>query len=745
MDNIAMDSVDNSLYIAPLSVDNGVLESVGIHRVVVALNGPLPVLFSDNRYQVLHLDIQDDDNQDILQHLIPTLDWIQDGIQRSSPTLILCQAGVSRSATIATAYLMRKYSLSLEEALSRLRESRPVADPNPNFKHQLKVFQLAGYSTSPSNPLVRRYRLLQRAKDISGHTNDNDDKQGLLHLYQQKQQRRISTTTAVRCKKCRIKLAGYDDIVMYIPTSPFYVEALDWMNLIGSEVAGKLYCPNEKCKNKVGTYDWTGVKDSSLDEYVVPAIMLHQNKSEVYQIGSAAISLRRRQSAQVMSQVEDKSQLDLEPNPFDQSFGASDDKDGKLPSISSLTRQQQQANEGMQEPGQQSGHTTHQPTNAAQHQLPPTAASAVPTSLRSGPLSPAMLQGPTQPQNPFETSFAQSNGIKTGLTPLPGGQYQPQSPNAAFFGMGIGQPPPALTPNTVSAINGVVASFDGNGRPLNQEQQQDAFQNYRNAGKSQGLEPPQANQQRYERNSGDAAANAANGLFLLSQASRHDQNSGDSPEAETGQKRKAESVSAPSPAASNKRKSTGGKGRGRKSNAAKKDDDEDEDDDAFEFDDDSAMAPTSSRAGSARGGQASKAEMTEDEKRKNFLERNRQAALKCRQRKKAWLQQLQQKVEFLQTDNEALQQTVVALREEIGVLRNVLSQHSGCNVAQAQGGSSASGGAGANSQSASNQQSQSGNPAAANNIMSPLPMQSSSLQQQHAQAQAQAQAQRAIY
>ena len=40
-----MDSVDNLLYIAPLSIDNGVLETGGIHRVVVALNGPLPVLF----------------------------------------------------------------------------------------------------------------------------------------------------------------------------------------------------------------------------------------------------------------------------------------------------------------------------------------------------------------------------------------------------------------------------------------------------------------------------------------------------------------------------------------------------------------------------------------------------------------------------------------------------------------------------------------------------------------------------
>lgn len=40
------------------------------------------------------------------------------------------------------------------------------------------------------------------------------------------------------------------------------------MDLIGGEVSGKLYCPNSKCKSKVGTYDWTGVKDGHLNQYV---------------------------------------------------------------------------------------------------------------------------------------------------------------------------------------------------------------------------------------------------------------------------------------------------------------------------------------------------------------------------------------------------------------------------------------------------------------------------------------------
>ena len=40
------------------------------------------------------------------------------------------------------------------------------------------------------------------------------------------------------------------------------------MELVGAEISGKLYCPNSKCKSKVGTYDWTGAKDAQLNEYV---------------------------------------------------------------------------------------------------------------------------------------------------------------------------------------------------------------------------------------------------------------------------------------------------------------------------------------------------------------------------------------------------------------------------------------------------------------------------------------------
>ncbi|GAB5593669.1 Transcription factor [Umbelopsis nana] len=74
-------------------------------------------------------------------------------------------------------------------------------------------------------------------------------------------------------------------------------------------------------------------------------------------------------------------------------------------------------------------------------------------------------------------------------------------------------------------------------------------------------------------------------------------------------------------------------------------------------------------------------EQDEDEKRRNFLERNRQAALKCRQRKKAWLNDLQVKVESLSQENEQLTVQANAFRDEIIHLRTLLHSHKDCQVA----------------------------------------------------------------
>jgi ATF/CREB family transcription factor len=61
------------------------------------------------------------------------------------------------------------------------------------------------------------------------------------------------------------------------------------------------------------------------------------------------------------------------------------------------------------------------------------------------------------------------------------------------------------------------------------------------------------------------------------------------------------------------------------------------------------------------------------------------AALKCRQRKKQWLANLQQKVEMYSTENDNLGAQIAALREEVVNLKTLLLAHKDCPVTQQQG------------------------------------------------------------
>ncbi|EEB05264.1 transcription factor Atf1 [Schizosaccharomyces japonicus yFS275] len=97
------------------------------------------------------------------------------------------------------------------------------------------------------------------------------------------------------------------------------------------------------------------------------------------------------------------------------------------------------------------------------------------------------------------------------------------------------------------------------------------------------------------------------------------------------------------------------------------------------------LTSSSQNGGSANGKGSSRRGAkyeTDEDKRRSFLERNRQAALKCRQRKKQWLSNLQAKVEFYGNENEILSAQVTALREEIVSLKTLLIAHKDCPVAQ---------------------------------------------------------------
>ncbi|KAF2138560.1 uncharacterized protein K452DRAFT_88428 [Aplosporella prunicola CBS 121167] len=412
--------------------------------------------------------------------------------------------------------------------------------------------------------------------------------------------------------------------------------------------------------------------------------------------------------------------FNLEPNPFEQSFGNSSvETPGKslLPPVASLT---------------------------SPSSLLPAGTPGWSQSLRSGPLSPAMLTGPAGGSDyfgePWKGGFPTPNesSLRTGLTPGGGGSMFPApSPNsqalfsqlqsggatpstsefyrAAFkmnnFGQNVNGPtsqPPE--PSTQAGDN---KSFPApqQPQPATQGPQQDPFgqhdanvvtsllglsradaaQNSNNqfaipgqpphgintnlahvqahmGGRSQDTSPTSL--KRAGKNSIASMSGSADGGEFSEDAHSED--------AKPSRSRNKKAANGKGTSINGRRKADDGAVKGPSNKKAKgnngnamMDDDDDSDD---EHKDHSVKQ---------EGSDGKK--MTDEEKRKNFLERNRVAALKCRQRKKQWLANLQAKVELFSTENDALSAQITQLREEIVNLKTMLLAHKDCPVSQAQG------------------------------------------------------------
>ncbi|KAI1215093.1 uncharacterized protein F4807DRAFT_405869 [Annulohypoxylon truncatum] len=70
---------------------------------------------------------------------------------------------------------------------------------------------------------------------------------------------------------------------------------------------------------------------------------------------------------------------------------------------------------------------------------------------------------------------------------------------------------------------------------------------------------------------------------------------------------------------------------------------------------------------------------TEAAKRNRFLEKNRVAATKCRQKKKEWVSDLEETRFGLESQNNHLQMEYSSLRNEITQIKSQLMEHAGCN------------------------------------------------------------------
>ncbi|KAG5919721.1 hypothetical protein E4U61_000607 [Claviceps capensis] len=436
--------------------------------------------------------------------------------------------------------------------------------------------------------------------------------------------------------------------------------------------------------------------------------------------------------------------LSLEPNPFEQSFGGGGGPETpggtKLPSVASLTSPSSLLPGGNSTPFNWGG-----------------------GSLRTGPLSPAMLSGPANDyfsdSHHLRGGFPTPNesSLRSGLTPGGSGSMFPAptpTSQALFSQLASGGATPSAIDFHRTAINAAAAKRE-QGMPPRQSQHQQPTQSQQlQHSQQQSHQQHQHHQHQHQQQAAQSATSAppditngvpavkleqkqpsgqfdphdndaANGLFMLAQGAQNrngaqapshyntssapshahpapissSQNPNPSPQMSSGKAVSRGVSEATNGSGDSEQAKPLPKGKGKKTaasatNGRRKAEDmptkapptkktkgmpetmnesvneEDSDDD-----DDDMMGEDGNP----------KVKMTDEEKRKNFLERNRVAALKCRQRKKQWLANLQNKVEMYSSENDALTAQITQLREEVVNLKTLLLAHKDCPVTQQQG------------------------------------------------------------
>jgi dual specificity phosphatase 12 len=209
---------------------------------------------------------------------------------------------MSRSATIACAYLMKKYNLSYEIALEQLRTKRPCVYPNPGFASQLRLYHSMNYSFNPNQA-----RTKQRSKANQIFTEKTLD--DIIPVA-----KNGASTIEYKCKLCRHTLFTDTDLVSHIAgkgrfdihsrssaykakqnaesnetdscVQELFTTQPDWLtNIFDKDTNnGEIECPNGKCQSKLGRYSLVGEK-CTCAKWVNPAFHFHRSKIDECPIG----------------------------------------------------------------------------------------------------------------------------------------------------------------------------------------------------------------------------------------------------------------------------------------------------------------------------------------------------------------------------------------------------------------------------------------------------------------------------
>ena len=248
---------DRGLWLGDITASEN-LEALNKHGIslILTILDYQPTRIDKNR-TYLFIDAEDLHSTDLLTNEFEkAFQFIDKGLEQGHQVLIHCHAGVSRSATIAAMYLMRKYSLTREQALERLIEKRRYWSvlPNAGFLRQLDLFHQMNYTVDLNNKF---YQEFQRERF---HLTPNVTNDAPVVLSTDEQEREY------KCRSCHYKLFTNNDVQRHEeklntlcnnPTQIF-TYYLDWVDEIFTNPLGSISCPN--CQTKLGEYSLQGIR-----------------------------------------------------------------------------------------------------------------------------------------------------------------------------------------------------------------------------------------------------------------------------------------------------------------------------------------------------------------------------------------------------------------------------------------------------------------------------------------------------
>jgi len=126
------------------AVNSEDLETLTKHNIKYILNVTpnLPNVFeATGKIKYMKIPIADHWSQNLSAYFPKTIEFIDEARSKEKGVLVHCVAGVSRSVTVTMAYLMSKFSLSLNDAFSHVRARKPNIAPNFHFMEQLHRFE----------------------------------------------------------------------------------------------------------------------------------------------------------------------------------------------------------------------------------------------------------------------------------------------------------------------------------------------------------------------------------------------------------------------------------------------------------------------------------------------------------------------------------------------------------------------------------------------------------------------------